>query len=84
MNFPIDDVGPGFWAFVAFFFLAICLWLLMRNMFTRLRRMRLADEQRRREAEAAQDPEQRRIAERARTMDLPERPGSREAPRGDA
>lgn len=33
------DVAPGFYAFVAFFLLALCLWLLMRNMNSRMRRM---------------------------------------------
>ena len=31
--------GPGIPAFIAFFFLVIALWLLMRNMNGRLRRM---------------------------------------------
>lgn len=70
MNFPIDEIGPGWWAFVAFFFLAIALWLLMRNMFTRLRRMRLADEQRAREAESSRDPQEQQLADRARGIDL--------------
>lgn len=33
------DVNPGFLAFTAFFALAIILWLLMRNMNARMRRM---------------------------------------------
>lgn len=47
MSSPSTEVGPGWWAFVAFFFLAVGLWLLMRSMFTRLRRMRLAEADRR-------------------------------------
>lgn len=42
MSAPSTEVGPGFLAFVAFFFLAAALWLLMRSMFTRMRRMNLA------------------------------------------
>lgn len=60
MSAPSTEVGPGFLAFVAFFFLAIALWLLMRNMFTRMRRMSLAEraeEQRRQEqVRDAQEP----------------------------
>lgn len=36
---PSQAAAPGVWAFVAFLFLAIALWLLMRNMNARLRRM---------------------------------------------
>ncbi|MBA4083372.1 MAG: hypothetical protein C0493_00240 [Kytococcus sp.] len=74
MSAPSTEVGPGWWAFVAFFFLAIALWLIMRSMFTRLRRMNLAqkDELRRQQEEArARDD----LAERARDLDLPEGSG---------
>lgn len=43
------DVSYGLGAFLAFFFLAVCLWLLMRNMNSRLRRMSY-----RRQAEVAE------------------------------
>lgn len=36
---PSQAAAPGVWAFVAFLFLAVALWLLMRNMNARLRRM---------------------------------------------
>ena len=36
---PSQQAAPGLWAFAAFLFLAIALWLLMRNMNARLRRM---------------------------------------------
>lgn len=56
MSAPSTEVGPGFLAFVVFFFLAIALWLLMRSMFTRVRRMNLAQRaQEQREQEAARD-----------------------------
>lgn len=42
-NLPI---GPGFWGFVAFFVLAIALWLLVRNMSGRLRRMAYRERER--------------------------------------
>ncbi|WEV76634.1 hypothetical protein O9K63_08395 [Janibacter cremeus] len=56
MSAPSTEVGPGFLAFVVFFFLAVVLWLLMRSMFTRVRRMNLAQraqEQQEQEQEAA-------------------------------
>ncbi|GAB3880730.1 hypothetical protein [Terrabacter terrigena] len=36
-------VGPGIWGFIAFFVLAVSLWLLVRNMNSRLRRMAYRD-----------------------------------------
>lgn len=33
------DVTPGVWGFIAFFALAVALYLLMRNMNARMRRM---------------------------------------------
>lgn len=54
MSAPSTEVGPGFLAFVVFFFLAVVLWLLMRSMFTRVRRMNLAQRaQEQQEQEAA-------------------------------
>ena len=46
MNQPSSVVAPGWWAFVAFFVLALALWLLMRSMFGRLRRINLAERDR--------------------------------------
>jgi flagellar biosynthesis/type III secretory pathway M-ring protein FliF/YscJ len=37
-----SSFGPGLGAFAIFFILAIVLWLLMRNMNSRLRRMNYA------------------------------------------
>jgi hypothetical protein len=45
-------VSPGLWGFVAFFVLALALYLLMRNMNARMRRMSYRSEERLREAEA--------------------------------
>ena len=39
MNTPSSMVSPGLWGFLAFFFLAVALYLLMRNMNARMRRM---------------------------------------------
>lgn len=78
MNTPSSEVSPGLWAFVAFFVLAIALWLLMRNMFVRLRRMNLAEQEHKREEERAREE----MAERARELDVPRASGAGE-PRSD-
>ena len=39
-------VGPGLWGFIAFFVLALALWLLMRNMNGRMRRMAYRERER--------------------------------------
>lgn len=49
----VSSVSPGIGAFLAFFALAIVLWLLMRNMNSRMRRMSYRAEEAQREAEAA-------------------------------
>ncbi len=43
---PSTDIGPGLGAFVAFFVLALLLWLLMRNMNGRMRRMAYTERER--------------------------------------
>lgn len=48
----VTSVSPGLGAFLAFFALAIALWLLMRNMNARMRRMSYRAEEAQREAEA--------------------------------
>ncbi|GGB82743.1 hypothetical protein N798_09655 [Knoellia flava TL1] len=56
---PSQQAAPGLWAFVAFLFLVISLWLLMRNMNARLRRMsykQKAAEQEAAGGEARQSP----------------------------
>ncbi|GAA5022259.1 hypothetical protein GCM10023258_12330 [Terrabacter aeriphilus] len=49
-------VGPGIWGFVAFFVLAVALWLLVRNMNTRLRRMAYRDRERAEQFASDADP----------------------------
>ena len=46
MGTPTTDVGPGIGAFIAFFALALVLWLLMRNMNGRMRRMAYTERER--------------------------------------
>lgn len=52
MDTPSTSIGPGLGAFIAFFVLAIALWLLMRNMNGRMRRMAYREQQRVAEIEA--------------------------------
>ena len=52
---PSAMVSPGLWGFVAFFVLAIALYLLMRNMNARMRRMSYRSEELAREAQAEAD-----------------------------
>lgn len=46
MDTPSTTIGPGFGAFVAFICLALVLWLLMRNMNARMRRMAYREQDR--------------------------------------
>ena len=46
-------VGPGLWGFIAFFVLALALWLLMRNMNGRMRRMAYRERERLEREQAA-------------------------------
>jgi hypothetical protein len=61
MNDPSTSVSPGLGGFLAFFVLAIALWLLMRNMNARMRRMsyRAQQEEEARRAGGAAGPSPR-------------------------
>ena len=65
MDTPSTTIGPGLGAFIAFFVLAIALWLLMRNMNGRMRRMAYKEQQRVAELEA-------REAEKEKPKDPPQ------------
>ncbi len=54
MGTPSTDIGPGLGAFIAFFVLAVLLWLLMRNMNGRMRRMAYRERERIAALEAAE------------------------------
>lgn len=49
-------VGPGLWGFIAAFVLALALWLLMRNMNSRMRRMAYRERERLEQEQAATEP----------------------------
>jgi hypothetical protein len=55
VNTPSTSISPGLGGFLAFFVLAIALWLLMRNMNARMRRMsyKAEEEARRAQQEAS-------------------------------
>jgi hypothetical protein len=73
------SVTAGIGGFLVFFFLAIALWLLMRNMFARIRRVRYREEARvEAERAAAAERESRETAgEPTDPDDGPESPGAR-------
>jgi flagellar biosynthesis/type III secretory pathway M-ring protein FliF/YscJ len=59
MTDTASQVGPGLGAFAVFLALAIALWLLMRNMTARLRRMSYArrqEEERAAQVAQAEEP----------------------------
>ncbi len=71
---PSAMVSPGLWGFVAFFVLAIALYLLMRNMNARMRRMSYRSEELAREAQAEADERKARKADDVPKGDVPEDP----------
>lgn len=72
-NLPI---GPGVWGFLALFVLAIALWLLVRNMNSRLRRMAYREHER---VEAERAVDDAKAEESVETTDeTDEGPGSSE------
>ena len=75
-------VGPGIWGFIAFFVLAVALWLLVRNMNSRLRRMAYTDRERAQAAEAAAAAEAARRGETGEADRAADRPvtGESETP----
>ena len=70
---PSAMVSPGLWGFVAFFVLALALYLLMRNMNGRMRRMSYRAEELQREAQekagqGASGPDKRRTSRVRRSL----------------
>jgi hypothetical protein len=74
MDTPSTSIGPGLGAFIAFFLLAVVLWLLMRNMNGRMRRMAYKEQQRVADLEAREAREQAK--EEARGAGTAERTGT--------
>ena len=80
-NLPI---GPGVWGFIAAFVLALALWLLMRNMNSRMRRMAYRERERlEREALDAGSPDEDRLGTAAADGTSPDRPESPTGTGGD-
>lgn len=75
------SIGPGFAAFVVFFFIAVALWLLMRNMSGRLRRMSYeerAERMRREQAERDASPRTPESRAEAQQSAEPQKPAEGE------
>jgi flagellar biosynthesis/type III secretory pathway M-ring protein FliF/YscJ len=68
-----ESVSPGLWGFLVVFVLAIVVWLLMRNMTGRLRRLRFREEERQRREAAERDSSKRDSSKR--DDDEPPAPG---------
>ena len=75
MDTPSTSIGPGLGAFIAFFLLAVVLWLLMRNMNGRMRRMAYKEQQRVADLEAREEAREQ-AKEEARGAGTAERPGT--------
>ncbi len=73
---PSTDIGPGIGAFIAFMVMGVLLWLLMRNMNARMRRMAYRERDR---VEALRAPQDARSGEQADGVpgSGPSDPGSR-------
>ena len=78
MDTPSSSIGPGLGAFIAFFVLAVVLWLLMRNMNGRMRRMAYKEQQR------VADMEAEEAHREAAKGEKPTRPGSEGEPPQEA
>lgn len=75
-----DTVTPGALAFVIMFVLAVAIWLLLRNLTGRLRRMRYREEQRVRAQQlAAAEDEDRRWADQQAAKSAAKREGRAES-----
>lgn len=75
MDTPSTSIGPGLGAFIAFFLLAVVLWLLMRNMNGRMRRMAYKEQQRVADLEAREEAREQAKKE-ARGAGTAERTGT--------
>jgi flagellar biosynthesis/type III secretory pathway M-ring protein FliF/YscJ len=75
MDTPSTSIGPGLGAFIAFFLLAVVLWLLMRNMNGRMRRMAYKEQQRVADLEAREEAREQ-AKEEARGAGTAERTGT--------
>jgi hypothetical protein len=82
MDTPSSTVGPGIGAFIAFFLLALFLWLLMRNMNGRMRRMAYREQQRVAELEAREAREQDQAPTQTQARTQAQGPGRRGTKRG--
>ena len=81
MDTPSTSIGPGLGAFIAFFVLAVVLWLLMRNLNSRMRRMAYKEQQRVAEMEAREA--EREAGATPADQDQPPAPTAQDADKAD-
>ena len=74
MDTPSTSIGPGLGAFIAFFVLAVVLWLLMRNLNARMRRMAYKEQQRVAELEAQEAEREAATGAKPAAQDQPPAP----------
>ena len=80
MDTPSTSIGPGLGAFIAFFVLAVVLWLLMRNLNSRMRRMAYKEQQRVAELEAREAEREAATGATPADQDQPTAPPTPPAP----
>ncbi len=83
MDTPSTSIGPGLGAFIAFFVLAVVLWLLMRNLNGRMRRMAYKEQQRVAELEAREAEREAATGEKVTPEDRPRAEPAQDADRAD-
>ena len=83
MDTPSTSIGPGLGAFIAFFVLAVVLWLLMRNLNGRMRRMAYKEQQRVAELEAREAERDAATDAEPAEQDQPTAPPAQDADKAD-
>ena len=83
MDTPSTSIGPGLGAFIAFFVLAVVLWLLMRNLNSRMRRMAYKEQQRVAELEAREAEREAATGAKPAAQDQPTAPPAQDADKAD-
>ena len=83
MDTPSTSIGPGLGAFIAFFVLAVVLWLLMRNLNARMRRMAYKEQQRVAELEAREAEREAATGAKPPAQDQPTSEPAQDADKAD-
>ncbi len=83
MDTPSTSIGPGLGAFIAFFVLAVVLWLLMRNLNSRMRRMAYKEQQRVAQLEARAAEREAATGAKPAAQGQPPAPPAQDADKAD-